>query len=467
MNKIRRIAAAFAAVSIVASLAACGDSSGEREVSESNAVTMKEEHAEIVEQVDVEAEKLENGTLKWLSFYDLNPAEGQPVSVCMQLFQTKYGGKIEYIPTTWDTRFNDLATLVLGGQSPDMFPASDVDIFPGKVAAGMFEPMDDYIDFSSDAWGSGPSQINEYHSISGKHYLACVSSNTGFVMIYNKKTIEENGLEDPAELAYNNEWTWSKFKDMCYEFSDREEDKYGIAGWWYEPAMILTTGKPVIGMNDGVIENNIMSPELERVENLFREMKLNDAMFPFAEYDWTDFPERVGEGKTLFYPVGRWRLLEPDISVFGESEDIMFVPMPRDESADAWYLSATGGLDAYALCKGATNPEAVAAFVNCKLIEKNEESVQSVSEAELRDDYHWNDEMIEMDKYVKELTQQHPMIDFYTAVNSEVTDMLFNNVKDASYNGSDWYSIRDSVNGAVQTNIDDMNKVLEELRSEQ
>lgn len=218
--------------------------------------------------------------------------------------------------------------------------------------------------------------------IKGKHYLSCVYANTGFVMIYNKNTIEENGFEDTAELAYNNEWTWSKFKEMCYDFADREQDKYAVGGWWYEPATILSTGKSVIGMENGKIVNNLMSSELERVENLFREMKIADVMFPYSEYDWNDFPERIGEGKTLFYPLGRWKLLEPDLSAFGDYDDIMFVPMPRDENADAWYLSATGGVDAYALCKGAANPEAVAAYVNCKLVEKNDESVQEVNEAE-------------------------------------------------------------------------------------
>ena len=224
-------------------ITACGNGENGSE-SVSTAATMLEEHAQIVEQVELDVDKLENGTLKWLSFWDINPTDGKPVPVSLQLFQTKYGGTIEYIPTTWETRYSDLATLVLGGQSLDMFPASDLDIFPGKVSAGMFEPMDDYIDFNSDAWGEGCKSINDMNSIGGKHYLSCVYANTGFVMIYNKKTIEENGLDDPAELAYNNEWAWSKFKDMCYEFADREQDKYAVGGWWYEPAMILSTGNP-------------------------------------------------------------------------------------------------------------------------------------------------------------------------------------------------------------------------------
>jgi len=467
MTGVKKQIAVITAASVIAAMAGCSNSDGSTAgSSDTSAATMKEEHAEAVEQIEVDAEKLENGTLRWLSFYDLNPAPGEPVPVCMELFEKKYGGKVQYIPTTWDTRFDDLATLVVGGDSPDMFPASDVDIFPGKVAAGMFDPMDDYLDFGSEDWGDGPSQINEFHSIGGKHYLACVASNAGFIMIYNKNTIEENGLDDPAELAYNNEWTWTAFRNMCTEFADREQDKYAVGGWWYEPAMILSTGMPVIGMNNGVIENNIMTPEIERVETLFREMKQADLMFPYAEYDWTDFPERIGEGKTLFYPVGSWALYEPDISCYGDPEDIMFVPMPRDESADEWYLTATGGLDAYAMCKGAKNPEAVAAFVNCKLIEKNDESANEVSLEKLKNEYHWSDEMIEMYDYIGELTEAHPMIDFYTAVNSDVNDILFNNIKDASYNGTDWFTLRDSINGIVQTNIDEMNAVLEKIRSE-
>ncbi len=415
---------------------------------------MNEEQAAVVEQVDVEAEKLENGTLKFLSFWDINPTEGKPVPVALQLFQTKYGGKIEYWPTTWETRYNDLATKVLGGDSPDMFSATDLDLFPGKVAAGMFDPMDDYLDFNSDDWSEGAKQINEMHSVGGKHYIACTSTSTGMVMIYNKRIIEEYGLEDPAELAYNNDWTWDKFKEMCYEYADPDEERYAVGGWWYEPGMILSTGVPVIGMDDGVIVNNLMSPELERVQNLFLEMKNAGIMYPYAEYEWTVKPEWIGEGKTLFYPIGRWALLEPDLSVYGEQDEIMFVPTPRDENADAWYLTAHGGVDAYALCKGATNPEAVAAYIKCLQVQVNDESVQVVNEEQLRTEYHWTDEMIEMDRYITELTNAHPVIDFYAAVNTDVTDLLSNSIKDASYNGTDWYSTRESLNDAVQANVD-------------
>ncbi len=476
MKKLSRKLAFVTALAMISTFTACsggddadqtqavGNGSEPTATSETTTATMASEDADVVDQVEMDAEKLENGTLRWLSFWSLEPEDGESVDVFLQLFKTKYGGEIEWIKTTTERKYDDLANLVLAGNAPDMFPAADLDTFPGKAASGMFQPIDDYIDFDAANFPDGAKAINEMHTISGKHYMACVAADAGTIMIYNKNTIEENGLEDPAELAYNNEWTWSAFKDMCYDFSDRENEKFAIDGWWYELAMIMSTGVPVIGMENGVIQNNIMSPELERVQSLFLEMHNADVNFPRAEYNWKEHPERIGEGKTLFYPVGTWQLFEPDISQFGDPGEIMFVPMPRDEEADAWYQAASGGLDAYAMCKGAPNPEAFAAFINCKLTANSDESVKEVNDKQLREDYGWTDEMVEMYNYASELTNAHPVVDFYAAVNTDVYNLLHNPIKDSSYNGTDWYSARDEINIAVQTYIDEVNSELAALK---
>ena len=65
--------------------------------------------------------------------------EGANVILLPELFETKYGGNIEYIQTTWDNRFNDLSTLVVGGTSPDIFPGQEGDVYPERVINGMFE----------------------------------------------------------------------------------------------------------------------------------------------------------------------------------------------------------------------------------------------------------------------------------------------------------------------------------------
>lgn len=465
MKTSKIIAMASAAV-VLSAFAGCGktDGSSTAETTGTTVTTaatepkvLNEADAEAVQEIDTgDEEKLENGTVKWLSFWDLNPANGKPKTVELELFETKYGGKIEYIPTTYDNKYIDLSTLVLGGDSPDIFPAADLDTFPGKVVAGMFDSWDDHLDFDADFWSTGAKKVSDQHMLGGKHYVAAVGTDAGCVMIYNKKTIEENSLSDPAKLLEEGNWTWDNFKNMCMEFSDRDEEKFAFDGWWFEINFLLTTGTPVISVEDGVIKSSLNSSAMERAENFMYDLKKNDLPFPHDEYGWNVFPNRISEGKTLFYPCGIWALYEADLSAYGEQGEIMFVPMPRDPEADAYYLPT--GLDAYALCKNAPNPEGAAAFMKCKCLAVGDEKALEIAEKQYREDYGWTDEMIAMLAKTKELTGENPVIDLYAGVSPNVYEMVHNPIKDASYNGKDWSATREEISGAVQAEIDMMNK---------
>lgn len=461
------------AIALIGSVTACSDTGSEDQGTESTSAgdaqttaetepkVLDEEDAQIVQEIDTgDEEKLENGTVKWLSFWDLNPANGKPKSVELELFETKYGGKIEYIPTTYENRFNDLSAQVLGGTAPDLFPAADLDTFPGKAVAGMFEPFDDYLDFNSDLWSVGAKKLSDEHMLGGKHYVAVVSTDAGCVCIYNKKTIEENGLKDPAELLAEGNWTWDTFRELCTDFSDPDSGKYGFDGWWFETNFLLTTGKPVIGMEDGVIKSNITGSEMERAENFLFEMNRDSLPLPKEEFDWVEQPRRISEGTTLFYPCGIWALYEADLTAYGQQGEIMFVPMPKDPEADKYYLPS--GVDAYALCKGAQNPEGAAAFMNCKLIAVSDENAQAIAEKQYREDYGWDDEMIDMWHKTKELTNENPVIEFYAGVSSDVYDLVHNPIKDTSYNGVDWSTTRDTISAPVQNKIDELNAQIAE-----
>ncbi|MDE6594419.1 MAG: carbohydrate ABC transporter substrate-binding protein, partial [Oscillospiraceae bacterium] len=119
MKNFKRTIAFVSALTLMGTMAACANDSG----SASNETTTttapkelnEEDKAAVDQMLDVsEDEKLENGTVKWLSWYDINPADNKPKLTALELFETKYGGKIEFIPTTWENRFNDLSTLVVG-----------------------------------------------------------------------------------------------------------------------------------------------------------------------------------------------------------------------------------------------------------------------------------------------------------------------------------------------------------------
>lgn len=461
MKNFKRVLAFTAAIALVGSMTACGNSAEPAETTATTAPKeLDEEDKAAVAEVDIgEDEKLENGTIKWLATYDINPDLGKPKLFALELFETKYGGKVEWIPTTWENRYNDLSTNVLGGSSPDLFPAQEFDTFPSKVIDGMFEPFDDYLDFDSDLWSEGCKQLAELHVIGGKHYVAPVATDSKCLMIYNKKTIEENSLPDPVELLDEGNWTWDTFRQMCLDYCDREEDKFAYDSWYFETQFILTTGTAPIGMENGKVVNNISSAAVERAENFMYNLKKDDLPLPKAEFNWTEQPFRISEGKTLFWPCATWALWEADLSKFGEPGEIMFVPMPKDPEADKYYLPAN--MDAYALCKGAPNPEGAAAFIKCKLIAEQDEKSLEITEKQYREDYGWTDEMMEMWHRVREMTDANPVASIHMGLPTEQANIIDDAIKQASFNGTDWAVKREEIATLCQETVDDLNKEID------
>ena len=466
MKNIRRITAMISALALLSTFTACTADDGIASEAEVTSATtapkqLSEEEQAAVQEVEITDEKLENGTVKWLATYDINPDKGKPKLFALELFETKYGGKIEYIPTTWENRYTDLSTMVLGGTAPDLFPAQEFDTFPGKVVDGMFQPFDDYLDFNDESlWTEGAKKLADAHVMGGKHYVAPVNTDSKCLMIYNKRTMEENGLDDPAELFAEGNWTWDTFRDMCTEYCSREEDKFAYDSWYFETQFVLTTGVAPISMENGLVKSNIESAELERAENFMYELKRNDLPLPKAEFNWTEQPQRIAEGKTLFWPCATWALWEADLSKFGEQGEIMFVPMPRDPSADEYYLPAN--MDAYALCKGAENPEGAAAFIKCKLIAEKDENALAITEKQYREDYGWTDEMFDMWYKVRELTDANPVVSLHMGLPTEVAAIVDDSIKQASFNGTDWNTTRETISGLTQTTVDELNHQIEE-----
>lgn len=467
MKGFKRTIAIVSVLALMGTMASCADSSG-GSVSESTTVSTapkeldEEEKAAVDDMLEVsEDEKLENGTVKWLSWYDINPADNKPKLAALELFESKYGGKIEYISTDYDNRYDKLSTLVLGGDSPDIFPGQEGETFPSKVLAGMFESWDDYLDFNdAELWTEGAKKLSDVHMLGGKHYLVATTTDSKCIVIYNKQTIDENGLDDPAELLEQGKWDWDAFRKMCVDYCSREEDKFAYDSWYFETNLLLTTGVPPISSENGLLKSNLSSPEIERAENFMFDLKKDDLPLPKAEFDWKEHPERIGEGKTLFYPIGTWALWEADLSAYGELDDIMFVPMPKDPKADKYYLPAS--MDAYVLCKGAPNPEGAAAFMKCKLISAKDENALAIEEKQYRKDYGWTDEMVEMWYKVRELTDANPVINIHMGLEDTVANQVDDGLKQASFNGTDWSVTRESISALTDLSIEETNKKIKE-----
>lgn len=467
MKIAKRITAATLALALTFGLAACGSDSEGSTKTTTPAQTLNTDQIAAVEDVASQLPDIElaNKEVIWLAHFDINPELGKVMPVDLALFEEKYGAKIVYRTTTWDTRYSDLATSVLGNDAPDLFPAGDMDTFPKGAIKSMFQPIDPYIDLDSDLWSDTSSLIKEKFNYNGSNYVAVVQATAGNVCIYNRNVVAENNFDDPADLFAAGDWNWDTFKKMCIDFTDESQLKYALDGWWFENALMQTAGVPAIGMEDGLIVNNLMDPTLEKVQNFMYDLQKNKVVYPRNLINnWNlrgDAGVGVGTGLTLFWPCGLWALetaLE-NTKEFGNVKegDVMFVPMPTDPDSDIYYTSA--GIDAYVIPMGAKNPEGAAAYLNCKKVAAQDPKTLQIGLDQLTNDYGWTQEMVDMKATITQMAQEHPVLEFYSAISADMQLMLDAATRGTMIPGEQtWTEIRSEWNEAVQAEVDAQNK---------
>lgn len=401
--------------------------------------------------------ELENKTIKWMATWDINPdASGKNKPTELVVFEEKYGGNIEYHQVTWENRYEKLAESISSGEGIDFFYAGDMDAFPKGAVRGMFSPIDDYIDFDTPLW-EGVKDANDDMIWDGKHYLAIVQSvGDKVACVYNKKTIEEAGLDDPAELYYDGEWDWNAFESMLQSFVDVEKQHYGIDGWWFEFALMNTTGVPAVSIENGKLVSNIGDPAMERVQNFMYDLYTTGCIaIGVGDYGWTAHPEFVGEGKVLFYPVGLYTFYTEEEqwkTTFGE--DAFFVPMPKDPESKEHYIPV--GMESYTFVKNGANPVGVAKFLDCKRFAILDENTKAVADQQFRDDYGWTDEMVEMQREMQNLADENPFFDLSSGVSTDCANLLDNNLRNTA-RGTPWNETYDAISATLQTYLDEVN----------
>lgn len=370
--------------------------------------------------------ELENKTIKWMATWDINSdSTGKTTPIEVEIFKSRYGGNIEYTYVDYDSRYDALANAINGGEGIDFFPANDLDAFPRGALKEMFVPIDDYLDYN-DPLFKDVKDTADLFQWNGKHYVMVNNISGDYcIVIYNRDTIEENGLEDPAKLYAEGKWDWNAFQNMLKQFVDTENEQYGIDGWWFEAGLSATTGVPYIGLENGKLVNNLKNPAIERLQNWFYELGTPNYVC-VDDNGWKEMPNYIGEGKELFYPCGAWALYKEKAQWAADfGENAMFVPMPKDPNADQYYVPC--GLDGYLMVKNGQNPEGVAKFAACKRMAITNERASEIGAEQFVKDYGWSDEMLKMMDNCNELARANTHFDFYNAVSADVTQLLDSN----------------------------------------
>ncbi|MGN1304558.1 MAG: ABC transporter substrate-binding protein [Oscillospiraceae bacterium] len=481
MKNTKKILAGIMALSMTAALTACGDkgTEGGNTAEETTTVTtttaktvaINEEGLKDGEQETLDAVmeqlqdvEMENKTVKWLAHYDLNPStSGASKSVGLEMFEQKYGGKLEWIPTTWGTRYDDLSTQVLGGGGVDIFPGDDTANFPKGIINGMFQPVDDYIDINSTVW-QHVSQGMELFKFGGKHFELVTAITPEAIVIYDKSTIEAQGFDDPWELYEKGEWNWDSFKSMLFEFVDPDSSQYGLDGYWNEKALLMSAGVPMVGLSaDGGVQSNVTDPTVEKAMNFQYELNQNGCKFPKDQFSWNEQPQMLGEGAELFYIVGPYCVqAAPETwSVGVEPENLGVVPVPSPAGSDPYQGAKING---FALCKGAANPQGAALFAECNILGSVDERAIAISDRKAADDYKWSQEIIDKMKEIEELSRKYPVVEYATGCSSDIASITTDGGDQmgmrAAFDGTDWATMRETIADTLKMLVDEVDQNL-------
>ncbi|MBD5105105.1 MAG: carbohydrate ABC transporter substrate-binding protein [Ruminococcaceae bacterium] len=467
MKTKKLLSASAAAIMLLSMLTACSQTEGGGSASTEPTTTappstMAEEQQSQADEIVVKDFELENKEITFLASWARNPANGKNKDVAIELFQTRFGGTIKDMVVGDSERYDRLATLVSTGSSPDFFSAADMDAFPKGAINQMFQPLDNYIDFNDEWFGSRKS-INDPFVYNGKHYVSVINPEVDVLMVYNKAVLAENGLTDPADLLKEGNWNWTTCKQLMNEFCDKSEDNYATDGWWITKGFCNSTGVPFIGMEDGMVVNNLRDPLIAEAQDFLNDLNREEMAYPVWDFGWVANARNVGDGKTLFFPVGYWALTEVatdyGLANYGNIEDVGFVPIPKCPSADAFYIPAR--VTGYMLCSGAPNPEGFACMMYCEAAANDSEEAEQITKEQYFNEYGWTEDMWEMRNTIYDMLDEHPVFDFSSGISEALFDALDNPTKDAYHNGASWTQTRETILGSVQSEVDKANSALE------
>lgn len=391
-KKTSKILAGILAASTVLSLSACGgDEGGVVTDPITETTTAKTEwtgdnievtvaEGAVADEIDIQGK-----SLKWMGFYDLNPTNDAPErSTELALFEDTYGAKVEYIATTNATQFDDLATAIIGGDSPDVF-VYDWRAFPYDINKGQFQPIDSLVDWEDPMWADVKEQADMF-TWKGEHYVAPFGYgfNDFQILMYNATQMEQLGFDDPYELYEKDEWTWDVFVDMMKTYVDGDESLYGISGWWAN-AFVYTAGDTMVTYDGEKFTNNLYSPKIEKAQLVIEDMWKSG----LVKRGWVGGESAFVNYDCLFYSMGTWAFEAAQAAV--PEDEIKVVAWPRDPDGTDYYMNKR--IFSHMWVKGSENADCVKAWFNVnRLVNYDEQYTDITKQKFLANNTHWTEE---------------------------------------------------------------------------
>lgn len=452
MINIKKIVSIALCAAMVVSMTACNQGSDSQSAATTTSNTLDDD---IINPVDINEfvekdDTLENPNLLYLGFYDMRVAGD--IKPAVKLFEETYGGAIDYMQVGWGERVDKLQTLILTGASPDLVDKENL-TFPYYMTQNMYTDMTDYFEpyMSEPHWTDAYKEMIERYSWNGKHYFYPFAINAlPNCLIYDAGRFRSLGLKDPKELYDSNQWDWNAFKQSMVDFMQANTDAIGGVYGIISSDIMLSTGVPLISIENGKVINNFNNPTIDRAANFLMELRKENFAVR-GDGMWSNESEPLAKGNVAFLGVGNWKI--PDFLKEYPDQDFGFVPYPRDPLADKYYYNMSAF--SYMVPSGAPNPEGAAAFINIVRKTKVDPELVEVFNKSVMAEKKYSQEQFDFLFGFDNVDNYDMVVEGYSGFSSELTDiidkMLTNIAFEQGEEQKGWTQLRAEYEGPIDS----------------
>lgn len=419
--------------------------------------------------------------IKWMAWWDI-----QEASPAVEVFKKLYGTPenkpkgyesvadenvfVNVKVSSYADRYTSLSKLVQSDDSPDCFPF-EICNYPYSLYQNLFQPLDGIIDFTTDDWADYKEAIDKFNW-GGKNYCPIMSLVPTSFLWYRKSTVEEAGLDDPWELYESGKWTWETFLTMARKFSDPDNGKYVLDGYYPENNFVCTTGTPLIALEGGKLVSHLNDANIEKCLDMLRSFDNTQEQLRYPrdiDNNWSpSYPEWIN-GNTLFFEDGTWRYEETwrlyKKKQKWDDDEINFVPFPQMDGSDKYYQSMTQ--DSIMLVAGSKNIDGYKAWIYANLVASNDPEIQKAGREQSKAEYDWTDTLLDRLDTMKDPTAFTGVFDFKNGIGQDIasTDNQENPVEQLTkgpyMTGESYTSFREQYQGQIDARLAELNKTVE------
>ncbi len=297
------------------------------------------------------------GELNALCYYEFTNVA--PENDILKLYAERFGGTVNVTMCNSLEYMEKLGTYIAAGDSPDLV-RYEWEMIPGGIIQNRFTALDDWLDQSSPVWSDMSSVIDSF-AYKGKHYYFPQTMQANYGLIYSTAMIEAMGAQDPMDLYFAGEWTWTEFESLLKQWMAVSSDNIGIAmGESSALHFAATAGVPAIEFSNNEIKNNMKTPQVTKTMNFIEGLAKEGYVYP----EWRDPGQGFTDGKLLFYimPI-EWGLNSAMETGFKNKLEgqVRAVPLPRDPDNSTYNI--LGNTYGYLIPAGAKNVQGAVSWI--------------------------------------------------------------------------------------------------------